>query len=134
MNRSTGWLFLATFRRLESSEIDVPRVLRSETLLRLRPNIFFKSGPRAGTVEHPCQRSLMADSSARCECSAYPGLCVKDKVAKTFSYRLVTCPPPSFSDRRPALPAGCFPVRSPYAGWKSKLFLLAVLVVRSSVA
>src|ERR1700689_3467808 len=40
-----------------------------------------------------------------------------------WSYRLVTCPPPSFSDRRPVLPAGYFPVRSPYAGWKSKLFL-----------
>jgi DNA polymerase-3 subunit epsilon len=46
-------------------------------------------------------------------CPAFDVLC---------TLKLSRCPPPSFSDRRPVLPAGCFPVRSPYAGWKSKLF------------
>jgi hypothetical protein len=46
----------------------------------------------------------------------------KIEACRISSYRPVTWPPPSFSDRRPVLPARCFPVRSPYAGWKSKLF------------
>lgn len=51
-----------------------------------------------------------------------PGFAAFPRVHQLPVLLVVTCPPPSFSDRRPVLPAGCFPVRSLYAGWKSKLF------------